>query len=690
MNKFAGNKAAHQRSDCVHDKFGMPSAPVVSTPSRGGRCRSGSGLGGTDRSSSAALEIVMRQHGVDEAWGMLEEMQRQGVTTDKFTVSRMLMKTVGDGRRCLNTSAVYRGIALVEQYINLQPTDVDEVLFNALLDTCCRLKDLHRLEAIVTRMRELKVTPSPVTLGILVKTYGQAGDLQKVLQVWDEMEKQRGLANAVTFGCMIDACVKCGNLAKANEIFQGMKNENKHRNTILYTTLIKGHGLERDLKRALALFQEMHDEGVPYNTITYNSIIDVCIKCSDVPTAECLLRQMTSYDSLVKPDLITFSTLLKGYCHIGDIDKALQVAESIKRRGLCCDELVYNTLMDGCVKANDIAVGIGLFEEMVQNGMRPSSITHSILARLYQRGGFEDDAGEAVASLYQHHGLERPTRKTFQRRNAGGCSLTDSTSMGSYLSHQSWQSTSPMCYPRGAKASGVPGFGHGTFSSASPSLGPTPYCSPQVSPLSSASGGLYLPIEALQQMGPVPPMPGAPYEASPYACSNGGTTPCGMFALSGGEPQVSPGPFQCDYTPSGESMSVHSRVPQIQCARADGNSSSMQSCHMQNLFVVHAAAPLPPFGFGNLVGSLGGEARNLSGGLDEQYLVPVDAACVASPTVHACTMNSMCNQAGPGPSQGHVSVAELWLDGCADSKNIHLSLPHALPACTAMPGRFGG
>lgn len=49
-----------------------------------------------------------------------------------------------------------------------------------------------------------------------------------------------------------------------------------------------------------------------------------------------------------------------------------------------------------------------MFEEMVQQHMRPSAITHSILVRLYQRAGYEEDAAEAVAQLYQHHGIERP------------------------------------------------------------------------------------------------------------------------------------------------------------------------------------------------------------------------------------------------------------------------------------------
>jgi len=293
----------------------------------------------------------------------------------------------------------------------LQPKDVDEVLFNALLDVCCRLKDVKRLELNVQRMQNLKVSPSSVTLGILVKTYGQARDLPKVLFFWNCMEEQRNNANVVTFGCMIDACIKCGHLKKAMEVFNGIRQMGKHRNTILYTTLIKGCGREKDLSAALELFQEMPLEGVPRNTITYNSIIDACVNCNDLSMAESIICEMTRPGCSVKPDLITFSTLLKGYCQSMKLDKALEVVQGIKARKIRCDELVYNTLMDGCVKANDIATGLGLFEEMIQNGLRPSAITHSILARLlHRRSECPGDVSELISQLYKQLGIEKPNR----------------------------------------------------------------------------------------------------------------------------------------------------------------------------------------------------------------------------------------------------------------------------------------
>jgi len=351
----------------------------------------------------------LRDKGIDEAWNLLEQMQQANTDTDKFSVSRMLMKTVSDARGPHNSERIYRGIALVERFIEKQPGDVDEVLFNALLDTCCRLRDVNRLETCMNKMRELKIKPSAVTLGILVKTYGHAGDLPKVLSAWAEMSAQRHQANAVTYGCMLDACVKCGDLNKALEVFAEMKQEGKHRNTILYTTLIKGHGMDKNFEGAHALFHEMKAEGVPYNTITYNSIIDVCIRCGKIQEAEDLIQEMMDAGTSVEPDLITFSTLLKGYCQQGQIDKALRMSETIAQRGLRRDELVYNTLMDGCVKANDISTCVNLFEEMIKAGMKPSPITHSILQRMYKRAGYENDANELVGQLYTHHGIDQPS-----------------------------------------------------------------------------------------------------------------------------------------------------------------------------------------------------------------------------------------------------------------------------------------
>lgn len=341
---------------------------------------------------------------LEEAWDVLEEMQRRGLRADKYTVS-ILTKGIcerGDKRR------MPRGVVLVENFLKSQPDDVDEVLVNSLLDVFCRMGDMPRLEATLAKMREYGIRGSAVTYGTVVKAYGRAGNVEKVLQAWDAMSKEGLEANAVTYGCMLDACVKCGHLERALQVFSQMKEQKLHKNTILYATLIKGFAKSKDPTAARKLHLEMVAEGVPCNVVVFNSLIDACVRANDLSGAAEVLQQMTAAG--VRPDLITFSTLIKGYCSTGELHKAMRLSEELQARGLECDEIVYNSLLEGCVKAGDLQQGLRLFTEMRQRSVRPSCVTFSILVKLLSRAGRLDLACHLVSrEMRELHGVA-PTR----------------------------------------------------------------------------------------------------------------------------------------------------------------------------------------------------------------------------------------------------------------------------------------
>lgn len=90
-------------------------------------------------------------------------------------------------------------------------------------------------------------------------------------------------------------------------------------NTVLYTTMIKAYSKEWQLEKAYALYERMlvqmkDNPSVAPNTITYNSLIDICVRCFDIPRAKRLFDEMVSGQATVKPDLITYSTMIKGFC----------------------------------------------------------------------------------------------------------------------------------------------------------------------------------------------------------------------------------------------------------------------------------------------------------------------------------------------------------------------------------------
>merc|ERR550537_254732 len=116
-----------------------------------------------------------------------------------------------------------------------------------------------------------------------------------------------------------------------------------------------------------------------------------------LPAATKLLEQMKN--SGIAPDLITYSTLIKGFCDQGDIDVALNLLQHLKQQNMKCDEILYNSLLEGCVKSNQSQRGLDLFQEMIRDRVPVSNITFSIMIKLYANAGRLDQAMELVKRM---------------------------------------------------------------------------------------------------------------------------------------------------------------------------------------------------------------------------------------------------------------------------------------------------
>jgi len=359
-----------------------------------------------ESTNNALLDIAARTGRYEKGWYLLGQMMKQNLTADKYSVS-LLLKNVTDK---MDKTKVKRGIELVEKYIDMQREDADDILFNSLLDTCCRIKDIPRLEKTLQKMKQFDVKPSPATFGTLLKAYGAKNDVNSVVRVWNDMKLADVGMNTVTYGCMLDACVKCGSYEKAEEVFTEMKGAGMHRNTILYTTMIKSYSKQKKLRKALKICEEMEAEGVPLNCVTFNSLIDAAIRCRDLQAATKLLEQMK--ENGISPDLITYSTLIKGFCDQGDVNVAVSLLARLKSQNMKCDEILYNSLLEGCVKAGEVQRGVDLFQEMVLDRVPMSNITFSILVKLYAHAGRLDQAMSLVQRMEPEFHV-KPTNVVF-------------------------------------------------------------------------------------------------------------------------------------------------------------------------------------------------------------------------------------------------------------------------------------
>merc|ERR1740138_495033 len=108
----------------------------------------------------------------------------------------------------------------------------------------------------------------------------------------------------------------------------------------------------------------------------------------------------------VEPDIVTYSTLVKGYCFSGCLDQAFQVFAKMQQEGKCApDEVLFNSLLGGCAKEFRLDDALHLLNQMRELGVAPSNYTLSMLVKLMCRCKRLDQAFTVLDDISREYKL---------------------------------------------------------------------------------------------------------------------------------------------------------------------------------------------------------------------------------------------------------------------------------------------
>merc|ERR1719337_578992 len=118
-------------------------------------------------------------------------------------------------------------------------------------------------------------------------------------------------------------------------------------------------------------------------------------------------RSMKAAVPPVEPDIVTYSTIIKGFCNSGNLDRALKVLKDMKTSGKYTpDEVMYNSLLSGCAKEHRPDEALQLIDDMKKSGVAPSNYTLSMLVKLMGRCKRLNQAFVMLEDISKEYGLK--------------------------------------------------------------------------------------------------------------------------------------------------------------------------------------------------------------------------------------------------------------------------------------------
>lgn len=351
---------------------------------------------------NTAIDAAIEAHDFNYAWDLFEKMNANtsAVKPDLYTYSTLIkgLKSLNEtysNRKNNDEVNCNRAIEILNLVKSNTDIKVDDVLYNSVLDTCVSFNKMHLAEEIFNEMKMSNIAPSLITYSIMIKGYGQNHNLKGSIDIYNELKDNNLKANDIIYGCLLNSCVKCNKVDLLDSFYNNMLNDKIEPNAIIYTTMIKGYNKAKKFQKAFELFESIKtDNKEVLNIVIYNAILDACVESNETGKLKKIFKELTenakNKENCPTPNVITYSTMIKGLAKSGEIEDAQKIYEFVLNNFDEIDEVLFNTIADGFARSNHEAIALSVLDEMKKRNIKRSSIIYSILMRMYSYMNRED------------------------------------------------------------------------------------------------------------------------------------------------------------------------------------------------------------------------------------------------------------------------------------------------------------
>ncbi|KAG0482782.1 hypothetical protein HPP92_010866 [Vanilla planifolia] len=359
-------------------------------------------------SYSTLIAALARDHRLDDAFALLDEMQLDGVAPNSITFNSILhaILRTGNLRRAVNltrymllkdcppTLATYNtlvhglcrhgrledALSLIGRMVLRDGLVPNEITYGTLIDGLVKLgraEDAHR---VFDLMRERGVRANEYVYSALITGLFRSNDPEEALKLWEGMISDGVKPNAILYTALVDGLCRHSMMAAAEDVIPKMIADGCTPNVRTYSALMWGHFRAGNGQRALATWMEMLHSGCEANAVSYSILIHGLCQQGRVREGMMVWKNMISRGYI--PDVVGYTAMIRGLCVAGRVDGGMRLFYDM----LACgdaepDAVTYNSLFDGLIKGGELVRAVELLGYMLERGCEPDEVTCNIFLK---------------------------------------------------------------------------------------------------------------------------------------------------------------------------------------------------------------------------------------------------------------------------------------------------------------------
>lgn len=351
-----------------------------------------------DASLVEDMREFLQQRRTEEAWQVMQVLARRGALPDRQCVSRLVAQLAHRG--------VPSSLARAQRVLsNLRAEErldfLDGDALGLLVMASARSGAARYALEVLKLMFDMGMNPSVKVWSAVVSRLGKhVDDCSLALELFDEVcrrvqdiaeGKDAARPDTGAFNAALNACATLGFAAKGEELLQELEKFGLEPDEITFNTLIKLYSKcnQRELLRGVP--ELMVENRVMPDLATVNSLVAAYVDLGNLREAEALLRRLQSdekswWGAHLKPDVRTFTTMMKGYVQKGrrsDAMRTLLAMQVAKDPRSTPNEVTYTTAISSCIRLGLMDEASAVLQEMAKQNIPANVVTYNVLLKGY-------------------------------------------------------------------------------------------------------------------------------------------------------------------------------------------------------------------------------------------------------------------------------------------------------------------
>ncbi|KAL5728989.1 hypothetical protein ACHQM5_002005 [Ranunculus cassubicifolius] len=304
---------------------------------------------------------------------------------------------------------IFIGNAVVDMYAKLGKVDYarrvfegmgskDVISWNSLITGCAQNGLAGEAIEVYDTMRCCEnILPDQGTLVSILPAYSHVGALCQGTKVHGHSIKIGLHTDIYVTTCLIDVYAKCGRLNEAMALFHQLSRSN----SVPWNAIIAGHGIHGHGEKCLKLFEKMQEEGVKPDHVTFVSVLSACSHAGLVDQGQQYFRMMQEKYN-IQPALKHYGCMVDLYGRAGQLDTAYELIRSMPIRP---DASVWGALLGACRIHGKVELGKIASDHLFEVDSENVGY-YVLLSNMYAKDE-KWERVEKVRSLVRNRGLQK-------------------------------------------------------------------------------------------------------------------------------------------------------------------------------------------------------------------------------------------------------------------------------------------